>query len=49
VVDGLSSRLVPDELWAMVEPLIPSFEPRMQGGGTAPVDSQRCSPRLCMC
>ena len=36
--DALAGRLVPDELWAIVEPLIPSFVPRAQGGGTAPVD-----------
>jgi transposase len=40
VVDDLSQRLVPDELWALVEPLIPGFEPRPQGGGTAPVDDR---------
>lgn len=31
---------MPDELWALVEPLIPRFEPRPQGGGTAPVDDR---------
>jgi transposase len=40
VVDDLSRRLVPDELWAMVGPLIPGFEPRPQGGGTASVDDR---------
>ena len=40
VVDRLSLRLVPDELWALAEPLIPVFEPRPQGGGTAPVDAR---------
>jgi transposase len=40
VVDVLSRRLVPDELWAIVEPLIPSFAPRAQGGGTAPVEAR---------
>jgi len=30
--------LVLDELWELVEPLIPVFAPRPQGGGTAPVD-----------
>jgi hypothetical protein len=33
VVDRLSLRLVPDELWALAEPLIPAFAPRPQGGG----------------
>jgi len=36
-VDGLSQRLVPDELWTLVEPLIPGFVVRPQRGG-APVD-----------
>ncbi|MDE1675553.1 IS5 family transposase, partial [Nocardia gipuzkoensis] len=36
----MSKRLVPDELWAMVEPLLPKFEPRPQGGGTAPADER---------
>ena len=40
VVDVLSRRLVPDELWALVEPLIPGFGARPQGGGTAPVDDR---------
>jgi transposase len=40
VVDRLSLRLVPDELWALVEPLIPKFTPRPQGGGTAPLDAR---------
>lgn len=39
VVDRLSLRLVPDELWALVEPLVPEFRPRPQGGGTAPVEA----------
>jgi transposase len=39
-VDELSLRLVPDELWALVEPLIPAFVARPQGGGTAPVDDR---------
>jgi transposase len=39
-VDELSQRLVPDELWALVEPLIPGFAARPQGGGTAPVDDR---------
>jgi len=40
VVDPLSVRLVPDELWTIVEPLVPPFAPRAQGGGTAPVDAR---------
>ncbi len=40
VVDRLSLRLVPDELWALVEPLIPGFKARPQGGGTEPVDDR---------
>lgn len=33
-------RLVPDELWALVQPLIPRFAPRPQGGGTVPIDDR---------
>ncbi len=40
VVDELSRLLVPDELWALVEPLLPEFTARPQGGGTAPVDER---------
>jgi transposase len=40
VVDVLSRRLVPDELWGIVEPLIPGFAPRPQGGGRAGVDDR---------
>jgi transposase len=40
VVDELSRRLVPDALWELVEPLLPPFRPRQQGGGTAPVDQR---------
>jgi transposase len=40
VVDVLSRRLVPDELWALAEPLIPGFDARPQGGGTAPVEDR---------
>lgn len=31
---------MPDGLWALVEPLLPRFEARAQGGGTAPVDDR---------
>ncbi|MEO3754693.1 transposase [Streptomyces sp. B6B3] len=37
---GLSQRLVPDELWSIVSPMLPSFASRPQGGGTAPVDER---------
>lgn len=40
VVDVLSRRLVPDKLWALVEPLIQGFDARPQDGGTAPVDDR---------
>ncbi|MEF9901702.1 IS5 family transposase [Streptomyces sp. P9-A2] len=40
MVVGLSQRLVPDELWSLVAPLLPSFTSRPQGGGTAPVDER---------
>jgi transposase len=40
VVDVLSRRLVPDELWELVEPLLPKFTLRAQGGGVAPVDQR---------
>ena len=40
MVDALSRYLVPDELWALAEPLIPQFSPRPQGGGTTPVDDR---------
>ncbi|WP_269454308.1 transposase [Nocardia farcinica] len=40
MVDELSKRLVPDELWELVEPLLPEFSLRAQGGGTAPVDQR---------
>lgn len=36
----LARRLVPDELWEIVEPLLPGFRARPQGGGTAPVDER---------
>jgi transposase len=40
VVDSLSLRLVPDELWEIVVPLIPVFPSRPQGGGTAVTDDR---------
>ncbi|WP_211227005.1 IS5 family transposase [Amycolatopsis benzoatilytica] len=41
MVDRLSLRLVPDELWDLVEPLIPAFVARPQGGGTAPLEPRQ--------
>ncbi|QGK70202.1 IS5 family transposase [Allosaccharopolyspora coralli] len=41
MVDALSRRLVPDELWELVEPLIPEVKGRPQGGGRAAVDSRK--------
>ncbi|MEE4543056.1 transposase [Streptomyces sp. V4-01] len=38
--DPLAQRLVSDALWAVVEPLLPRFEPRRQGGGSAPLDER---------
>jgi transposase len=40
VADDLSARLAPDGLWALVEPFLPKFTRRRQGGGTAPVDQR---------
>ena len=40
MVDPRSERLVPDNAWAVVEPLIPRFAARPQGGGRAPVDDR---------
>ncbi|MEX5636121.1 transposase, partial [Parafrankia sp. FMc2] len=37
---SLAGRLVPDELWELVEPLLPRFEHRWQGGGTAPIEDR---------
>jgi transposase len=36
----LSDRLVPDDLWSMVAPLIPPPKPRPQGGGRKRVDDR---------
>ncbi|MGF1425623.1 IS5 family transposase [Kitasatospora sp. LaBMicrA B282] len=36
----LSQRLVPDGLWELVEPLMPTFVMRQQGGGTVPLDDR---------
>lgn len=40
VVDRLAARLVPDELWELVAPLVPGFRRRPQGGGTAPLEDR---------
>jgi transposase len=32
--------LVPDALWVLVEPLVPEFKPRPQGGGSAPLPAR---------
>ncbi|WP_443052100.1 transposase [Streptomyces sp. NBC_00250] len=36
----LSQRLVPDDLWTMGEPVLPSFRSRPQGGGVTPIDQR---------
>lgn len=36
----LSQWLVPDDLWALAEPVPPSFPLRLQGGGTPPIDQR---------
>ncbi|KAA8954406.1 MAG: IS5 family transposase [Mycobacterium sp.] len=36
----MSFRLVPDAFWEIAEPLLPDFDPRPQGGGTAPLDKR---------
>jgi len=48
-VDALSERLVPDELWTLVEPLILPFVRRRQGGGTGPVDDRAVFTAIVMC
>jgi transposase len=40
VDEALAKRLVPDEFWVIVEPLVPPFARRPQGGGRA-----RAEPR----
>lgn len=40
VIKTLSLRLVPEGFWEIVEPLLPDFDPRPQGGGTAPLDKR---------
>lgn len=38
MIDSLSQRLVPDEMWTLVEPLIPPAKVRPQGGGRSRTD-----------
>ncbi len=40
VVSELSLRLVPDTFWEIAESVVPEFNPRSQGGGTAPLDKR---------
>ena len=40
VADQLSLRLVPDELWALAEPLISEVPAAPAGRGTAPLDDR---------
>ncbi|MFE0177177.1 transposase [Streptomyces sp. NPDC059002] len=39
-IDQLSQRLVPDELWVLVEPLIPRIRARPQIAGTTPAEAR---------
>ena len=38
VVNELPLRLAPDAFWAIVEPLVPQFDPHPESGGTVPLD-----------
>ncbi|WP_442943491.1 hypothetical protein [Nocardia sp. NBC_00565] len=49
MVDDLSQRLVPDGLWALVEPLLPKFEARPQVAAQRQSMSGPCSPQWCSC
>lgn len=40
MTDKLSLRLVPDEPWELVEPLLRTFAPRRQGAGSATIDER---------
>ncbi|SDZ07571.1 Putative transposase of IS4/5 family [Saccharopolyspora shandongensis] len=40
-MDELSLRLVPDELWGLVEPLVPPAKERPQGGWMSRVDDRK--------
>ncbi|MDR7303519.1 transposase [Haloactinomyces albus] len=39
-MNELSRRLVPDELWELVEPMLPRASVRPQGGGRAPTNAR---------
>nr|BAJ19065.1 putative transposase [Streptomyces sp. SANK 62799] len=39
-IDQLSQRLVPDELWMLVEPVIPRLRDLPQAGGTASAEDR---------
>ncbi|KNB50955.1 transposase [Streptomyces caatingaensis] len=40
-MEALAQRLVPDEMWEAVRPLLPDVPPRPQGGGRAAADARR--------
>ncbi|MDI3419186.1 transposase [Streptomyces luteolus] len=40
-MEALADRLVPDELWAVAEPLMPAPRPRSQGGGRSAADRRQ--------
>ncbi|MFK8843637.1 transposase [Streptomyces sp. Ac-502] len=40
-MEALARRLVPDEMWAAAEPLLPALPPRPQGGGRAAADARQ--------
>lgn len=40
---------MPDELWEIVQPLLPACATRSQGGGTAPVDERAVFTAVCTC
>ncbi|WP_153349212.1 transposase [Nocardia aurantia] len=41
VMNALSQRLVPDDLWELLKTELPVFSERTQGGGTPPVNQRR--------
>jgi transposase len=48
IVD-LSDRLVPDDLWALIDQLLPTPPLRPQGGGMARVDSRQLLVAMVFC